>query len=112
MNTQKIFLDPACLGDQLELVNVTADYYGDGREKQPQPVGYRYSVLLRAHESDKIIVKIAGQQQMDAPLSGAGVMVKFDGLRVRPYVSRSTGQLAFTASADAIRPATGKDGGK
>ena len=69
MNTKELFLAPECLGVQIELVDVTADYYGDSRERQAQPVGYRYSVLLREHASDKIVVKIAGPQQMEAPVS-------------------------------------------
>ena len=105
MNNSLLYLSIACLGAAIELVEVTPDYYGSGREKQPQPVGYRYAVLLREHGSDKLIVKIPGAQQMDAPLNGTGVMVTFDDLRVRPYVNRGTGQLAFTATAAGIRPA-------
>lgn len=109
MNTKELFLAPECLGVQIELVDVTADYYGDSRERQAQPVGYRYSVLLREHASDKIVVKIAGPQQMEAPVSGAGVMVRFNELRVRPYVNRATGQLAYSATATGIKPAAGPD---
>lgn len=109
MNTNMIYLAPECLGTQIELVEITPDYYGESRERQAQPVGYRYSVLLREHASDKIVVKIAGPQQMEAPVSGAGVMVRFDTLRVRPYVNRATGQLAYSATAAGIKPTTGPD---
>lgn len=109
MNTKELFLAPECLGVQIELVDVTADYYGESRERQAQPVGYRYAVLLREHASDKLIVKIAGEKQMEAPVSGAGVMVRFDALKVRPYVNRVTGQLTYSATATSIKPAAGPD---
>lgn len=109
MNTNMIYLAPECLGTQIELVEITPDYYGDSRERQAQPVGYRYSVLLRGHAADKLVVKIPGAQQMEAPVSGAGVMVRFDALRERPYVNRATGQLAYSATAAGIKPAAGAD---
>ena len=105
MNLSNIYLAPECLGTRIELVDITPDYYGSGHEKQPQPVGYRYTVLLREHGCERLIVKIVGPQQMDAPLSGNGVMVSLADIRVRPYVNRTTGQMAFTASAKGIKPA-------
>lgn len=103
MINSKIFLSPECLGRNLELVAVTPDMYVDG-VRQQSPVGYGYDVLLRDHASDKLRVHIAGKQQMDEPLSGHGVFVSFSGLKVRPYVNRSTGALAFIANADEIKP--------
>ncbi len=104
MKNDKIFLAPECLGDKIELVAVNPDMYVNGI-RQSQPVGYAYDVILREHESDKLRVHIAGPQQLEAPLSGFGELVVFEGLRVRPYVNRSSGSLAFSASADSIKVA-------
>lgn len=108
MKNSDIYLAPECLGHRLELVAVTPDLYVNG-VRQPDPVGYSYDVLLREHASDKLRVHISGKQQIDEPLSGHGVFVSFSGLKVRPYVNRSTGALAFIANADEIKPVdTGK----
>lgn len=103
MISDKIYLDIACLGKTLELVGVSPDFYADGA-RQPEPVGYKYDVLLRDHKSDKITVKIPGAKQMDEPLSGFGTPVVFEALKVRPYVNRVTGTMAFSASAERIKP--------
>lgn len=105
MNVNKLYFAPECFGTQIELVDVTADFYGAGRERQAEPVGYRYAVLLREHAAERLTVKILGTQQMETPVSGTGVMVEFKNLKVRPYINRATGQMAYTAVADAIMPA-------
>lgn len=106
MDSTKLFLAPECLGKNIELVDVRPDYYGNTKVQHAEPVGYRYIVLLREHASDRLTVKIMGPRQIDAPLTGTGIMVAFDGLRVWPYVSRDTGKLAYSATADAIKPVT------
>lgn len=108
MKNDKIYLAPECLGKSIELVAVTPDMYADG-VKQAEPVGYTYEVLLRDHRADKLKVHVSGAKQMDDPISGEGIMVRFDELRVRPYVNRVTGQLAYSATATSIKPAAGTD---
>lgn len=103
MITEKIFLAPECLGNNLELVGVTPDYYSAG-VRQQEPVGFKYDILLREHKADKLTVKIPGPKQMEEPLSGFGTLVLFDGLKVRPYVNRATGTMAFSATAEKIKP--------
>lgn len=102
MISEKLFLDPDCIGKNIELVGVTPDYYADG-VRQSEPVGFKYDVLLREHKCDKLTVKIPGKQQMEEPLSGFGIPVSFEGLRVRPYVNRVTGMMAFSATAEKIK---------
>lgn len=103
MNNNIIYLAPECLGESIELVGVTPDMYVNG-VRQDEPVGYRYDVILRDHHCDKLSVHIAGKQLMDEPLSGQSLAVVFDDLRVRPYVNRTTGKLAYTATAAGIKP--------
>lgn len=102
MNNDKLYLAPECLGTSLELVGVSEDYYLNG-VRQSEPVGFKYEVLLREHKADKLTVRIPGSKQMEEPLNGFGTLVAFEGLKVRPYVNRSTGMLAFSAAADKIK---------
>lgn len=104
MISEKIYLAPECLGTSLELVGVTPDYYSGG-VRQSEPVGYKYDVLLREHKADKLTVRIPGPKQMEEPLSGFGTLVGFEGLKVRPYVNRAAGTMAFSATAEKIKPA-------
>ena len=103
MINEKLFLASECLGSSLELVGVTPDYYSNG-VRQAEPVGYKYEVLLREHKADKLTVRIPGAKQMEEPLSGFGTPVAIEGLKVRPYVNRATGAMAFAATAERIRP--------
>lgn len=103
MTAEKIFLAPECLGTSIELVGVAPDYYVAGIRQQ-EPVGFKYDVLLREHKSDKLTVKIPGPKQMEEPLSGFGTLVAFEGLKVRPYVNRAAGTMAFSATAEKIKP--------
>ena len=103
MNSEKLFLAPECLGTNIELVGVTPDYYSGG-VRQQEPVGFKYEILLREHRADKLTVKIPGVKQMEEPLSGFGTAVTFEGLKVRPYVNRATGTMAFSATAEKIKP--------
>ena len=110
MNNTLIGIDPTCLGPMI-LIGVSPDYYGAGREKHADPQGYKYEVMLPLHRFDKLIVKIAGQQQMDAPVSGHEPEVTFVALHVKPYVDRN-GRMAFSATADGIAVATTAGNGK
>ena len=107
MKSKDLYLDNHCLGEKMLLVSVTPDLYING-QRLAEPIGFKYEVCLRAHDMDKLSVKIPGPQQMDAPLPEADVLVRFDGLTVRPYVAKN-GRLAFTSSATAIRPAKGEN---
>ena len=109
MNNKELRLDNACLGKQMLLVGVTPDLYANG-QRLDVPVGYRYDVCLRSHGMDKLSVKIPGAQQIDAPNPEADVYVRFDDLSVRPYVN-GNGRLALTATASAIHPVPGREGG-
>lgn len=100
MINSNVYIDPTCLGQTI-LGGVAPDYFGDLKERQPEPVGHKYEVMLPAHKYDKLIVKIAGDQAVESPVSGNEPEVRFRGLRVRPYVDR-TGRLAFSATADGI----------
>lgn len=102
MISEKIYLAPECMGSSIELVAVTPDYYSGG-VRQPEPVGYKYEVLLREHKADKLTVRIPGAKQMDEPINGFGTQVTFEGLKVRPYVNRATGTMAFSATAEKIK---------
>lgn len=103
MVNEKIYLAPECVGSSIELVGVSPDYYSGG-VRQTEPVGYKYDVLLREHKADKLTVKIPGPKRMEEPLSGFGTLVAFEGLKVRPYVNRATGTMAFSATAEKIKP--------
>lgn len=104
MIMQNIYLDVESLGKQMMLVAVTPDMYLNG-QKVAEPVGYRYDVCLRAHGMDKLSVRIPGAQLIEAPTPEQDLYVRFDGLRVRPYVG-SNGRLAFTAHATGIHAVT------
>ncbi len=93
-------LEPKCLGNSMQLVEVAPVLYANG-VKLDKPVGYRYVVCLRAHRNDKLGVVIEGAQLLDSPEIDADVYVSFAGLVVRPYVDRN-GRLALTAAATGI----------
>lgn len=95
----------ACIGQTL-LVDIRPYYnYTDGVRSQ-DPVGYIYDVCLPMHKMDKLSVKIAGKQLMDAPLNGA-IPVEFIHFNARPYVDRN-GRLAVTATANGIKAVNDK----
>lgn len=94
-------IDPACLGDTLQLMDVTPNLYENG-QRLAAPNGYKYSVCVRAHRNDKLSVLIPGAQLMETPSTMLDVFVEFTDLVVRPYVDR-TGRLAFTATASGIK---------
>ena len=95
----------ACIGQTL-LVDIRPYYnYTDGVRSQ-DPVGYIYDVCLPMHKMDKLSVKIAGKQLMDAPLNGA-IPVEFIDFNARPYVDRN-GRLAVTATANGIKAVNDK----
>ncbi len=107
MNTKNLYLAPECLGNKFLLVDVTPNYYS-GSTRMAEPVGFRYAVCVPALSMEKLCVKIAGQQLMDAPAFEQPVYVAFEGLRVHPYVNIN-GRMALTASATGIRAINGKD---
>ncbi len=102
MNNSELFIDNHCLGETLQLVAVRPFLSADGK-RHDVPIGYTYDVCIRAHQNDKIGVKIMGAQQLEQPSTMQDVYVVFDGLRVRPYVTRE-GRLALTATATGIKP--------
>ncbi len=101
MNTSNLLIDPSCLGDVFQLTDVRPIIYADGK-RLDAPTGYTYEVCIRALKNDKLAVKIAGAQLMEAPSTMQDVYVQFDGLRVRPYVTRDA-RLALTATASSIK---------
>lgn len=67
-------------------------------------LGYRYDVVLPEHGYTEMSVKIPGPKTLDIA-DGASIPVKFDDLRVRPYVDYHHGNaLAISAMASAIHP--------
>ncbi len=102
MYTNNLFIDPSCLGDAMQLVDVRPIMYADGK-RLDAPVGNTYEVCVRALRNDKLAVKIMGAQQMEQPSTMQDIYVQFDDLRVRPYVTRE-GRLALTATATGIKP--------
>lgn len=101
MIQSELKLDNACLGDLLQLVEVTPNLYENG-QRVDSPRGYRYSVCVRAHRNDKLGVLISGPQAMETPSTMQDVYVEFTDLVVRPYVDRN-GRLALTATASGIK---------
>lgn len=102
MINSNLKLDNKCLGDILQLVEVTPNLYENG-QRLTAPNGYKYSVCVRAHRNDKLNVLIPGAQLMETPSTMLDVFVEFTDLIVRPYADR-TGRLAFTATASGIKP--------
>jgi hypothetical protein len=107
MIAKSLVIENKCLGDTLQLVDVTPDLYSDG-QKLSSPCGYKYEVCVRAHRNDKLTVRIPGMQLMEAPSTMQDVFVTFDDLVVRPYVDR-TGHLAVSATATSIKVASHHD---
>ena len=101
MINSELRLDPGCLGNILQLVEVSPNYYSEGKRLEV-PNGYKYAVCVQAHRNDKLSVTIPGAQLMETPSTMTDVYVAFDGLTVRPYVDRN-GRLALTATATGIR---------
>lgn len=101
MILSELKLDNTCLGDLLQLVEVTPNLYENG-QRVDSPRGYRYSVCVRAHRNDKLGVLIPGPQAMETPSTMQDVYVEFVDLVVRPYVDRN-GRLALTATASGIK---------
>ena len=96
-----VVIDNACLGT-FRLVDVVPDFYGSSTERQKDPQGYKYDVLMPDQKSEKILIKIPGKQLMEVPLSGHEPTVEFEGLVIKPYVDRN-GRLAFSATATGIK---------
>lgn len=97
-----IYIDVACLGKFI-LIDVSPDYYGADNERHKKAQGYKYEVLMPAQKHDKIVVKIPGEQQLEAPLSGTEPTVEFADLKVKPYVDSKTGRMAFSATASSVK---------
>ena len=101
-----VVIDNSCLGTFI-LIDVTPDYYGADNERHKKAQGYKYEVLMPAQKHDKIVVKIPGEQQLEAPLSGNEPTVEFADLKVKPYVDSKTGRMAFSATAAGIKVVAG-----
>ena len=92
------------------LVDVRPQFvFADGK-RTDEIAGYVYSVVLPALGFDKLSVKIAGAQLMDAPTKGEMIPVIFDDLRVRPYVDNSgkTPRIAYSTVATGVKAANTK----
>ena len=96
-----LFIDNKCLGDTMLLVDVVPNMYVKN-QRLDSPNGYKYSVTVRAHKSDKLVVTIPGPQIMEIPSTMQDVYVAFENLQVRPYVDKG-GHLLVAASATGIK---------
>ena len=104
INIRNLRIDPASLGDKMLLVDIAPAYaYKDG-VKTDNVTGYKYTVALTAHQLDKLVVRIEGNQRLDLPIGYAEV--EFVGLEVGLYEIQ--GKVQLTARAADITLAKGR----
>ena len=100
---KNLVLDPACPGKTMYLAGVAPSYkYDENKNRTSEIEGYRYDVVLVDKGFEKIGVKIASSQQVEAK-EGEVTQVAFDGLEVKVYVIG--GELKLAASAQKIAKA-------
>lgn len=97
-------IDPKSLGDVFLLADIVPAYeYKDG-EKTDNFIGYIYQVVLPAHKMEKVGIKVLNKpclidiEKDDIPI---GSIVKFVGLEVGTYYSKTNGVL-LTIKADEV----------
>lgn len=105
---QKLFFDPASLGKEALLTDVSSyNLYKDG-VRTNIPLGYKYQVALPAHALASLDVKIEGDKLMDVPV-GEYTPVVFDKLEIKLYFD-NYGKARLTAKAANIRAVSSADG--
>ena len=96
INSKDLVLDNRVFGKKYWLIDVKPSYeYVDGA-KTDKVDGYKYIVVLPEMKMEKLSVKIAGNQIVDAPDGYAEC--RFEELKVTPYVSAGNINLAATAT--------------
>jgi len=105
LSSEGLFIDKALLGEEMLLVKVVPYYEYIDKRRTENIVGYKYIVVLPGHGYEKLDVKIPGKKLLEVQL-GQSLSVRFNSLRVKPYVSFGAARpsLQFTASAEGITP--------
>ncbi len=98
MKLTDLIIAPSSLGNKLWLVDVTPAYAYVNRQRTDNITGYRYSVALPEKNLDKIVIKIEGEQRMEAP--NGYVEVRFDNLEL--YLQWYRGDYMVTGRATGI----------
>lgn len=89
-------IDPASLGENLMLTDVTPHFDYNGAEKTL--VGFKYKVACPFHKLETITIKIAGKKQLEAE-DGIFPIVKFSNLEIKVYIIDGKPVISATATA-------------
>ena len=92
-----VIIDNRTVGNKFWLTEVTPVYAYANGQRTDTVSGYKYTVALPERNLEKVGVKIAGPQMLDAPESGF-VEVKFDNLELYFYWQNNQPQVGARAT--------------
>lgn len=96
MDISKLRIDPASLGDNLMLTDVTPVFRYENKAKTDEVVGYRYVVACPALGLEKVGIKVNGDKRMNKPVEGFPI-VTFIGMEIKLYVINGNANITATA---------------